>query len=352
MEGRLGKGATSRRAALLGYAFIGAVVLLTGELAARVFEAGRPDYGRARRIYAGVERPWERSRWVPHPTLGYFANPRHPDHCAWGYRGPCVSPEPEPGVLRVVALGASVTYGTGVRRWAESYPARLEEALRERGVRAEVVNVSAAGWTSAEILAAWQHMARPLRPAVVVADLGANDLWCYFGEVYRTDYYGCRAPLQEMPSNPGSLVRASSLAGFLGLLLHGGPVLELNDYVPGFRPPSLRLSRPWERGELAIRANTRALVTLIRAEGARALVLPIAANPSYGGGSTFEAESLEAVRRNAREVSEEAAKAGATVAEDWAAGLGAERFADEIHLDAEGERLKAEAVAARLASML
>src|SRR5262245_31299623 len=53
---------------------------------------------------------------------------------------------------RIVALGASNTYGKGVAR-SEAYPAHLQRMLRAKGVQATVVNAGINGNTTGQMLA-------------------------------------------------------------------------------------------------------------------------------------------------------------------------------------------------------
>ncbi|HYG61370.1 MAG TPA: hypothetical protein VEL74_02210 [Thermoanaerobaculia bacterium] len=92
-----------------------------------------------------------------------------------GLRGPEVGPR-QPGTLRVLALGDSFTFGVGAQQ-EETYPARLEMVLRERGVRAEVLNAGAPGFGVPDAVAWYEAHGVPLQPDVaVLAVFMANDL--------------------------------------------------------------------------------------------------------------------------------------------------------------------------------
>ena len=91
------------------------------------------------------------------------------------------SPLPEVPVMgrevRIVALGDSLFAGYGLRR-GESYPAKLETALRARGINARIANAGVSGDTSAGGL---ERLAFTLRsqqqpPELVIISLGGNDL--------------------------------------------------------------------------------------------------------------------------------------------------------------------------------
>jgi acyl-CoA thioesterase-1 len=75
--------------------------------------------------------------------------------------------------IKIVALGGSSTYGQGVSR-TEAYPAKLEAALRAKGINATVSNAGISGDTSAGGLSRVDSAA-PAGTHVVIVELGIND---------------------------------------------------------------------------------------------------------------------------------------------------------------------------------
>lgn len=75
--------------------------------------------------------------------------------------------------ITVVCLGDSLTEGYGLAP-EQSYPHRLELALRERGLPVRVVNAGISGSTSASAASRLRWQLRS-RPEVVVIALGGND---------------------------------------------------------------------------------------------------------------------------------------------------------------------------------
>jgi lysophospholipase L1-like esterase len=75
-------------------------------------------------------------------TLTYRAN-------SLGFRGPDVPLEKEPGVVRIVGLGDSFTFGTGVR-YEDTFLHVLETILNEAdlGARFEVLNLGTSGYNT------------------------------------------------------------------------------------------------------------------------------------------------------------------------------------------------------------
>lgn len=79
---------------------------------------------------------------------------------------------------RILAIGDSLFAGYGLAGPADSYPARLEAALRARGVNARIANAGVSGDTSA---AGAQRFAfvlnsQPAKPDLVIVEFGGNDV--------------------------------------------------------------------------------------------------------------------------------------------------------------------------------
>ena len=77
----------------------------------------------------------------------------------------------------ILALGDSLFAGYGLRS-DQSYPARLEAALRSRGINARVANSGVSGNTTADGLArlAFTLDNQPRPPELVIICLGGNDM--------------------------------------------------------------------------------------------------------------------------------------------------------------------------------
>ena len=79
--------------------------------------------------------------------------------------------------LRIVALGDSLFAGYGLEP-GQSYPARLEAALRARGLNARITNAGVSGDTTAGGLGRLDFTlnSQPKPPALVIISLGGNDM--------------------------------------------------------------------------------------------------------------------------------------------------------------------------------
>ncbi|MEM7403641.1 MAG: SGNH/GDSL hydrolase family protein [Pseudomonadota bacterium] len=119
------------------------------------------------------------------PVLTWRPNPAFPEHDRNGFRNVRV-----PDRARIVALGDSQTYGTGVQP-SEAWPKQLEALLDE-----PVYSMAFGGWGPAH---SWLLIddALQLRPdVVVVAVYSGNDLYDAFDLVYKRG----QAPALKNPS--------------------------------------------------------------------------------------------------------------------------------------------------------
>lgn len=79
--------------------------------------------------------------------------------------------------VNILAFGDSLFAGYGVDK-SDSYPAKLESALRARGINASMVNAGVSGDTSAAGLQRLEFVleAQEVKPDLFVLELGGNDL--------------------------------------------------------------------------------------------------------------------------------------------------------------------------------
>lgn len=101
----------------------------------------------------------------PAPAPTQSASPAMPDL-------PVVGEE-----VSILALGDSLFAGYGVEP-GQSYPARLEAALRARGINAKITNAGVSGDTTAGGLQRLDFVLNGMKspPALVVVSLGGNDM--------------------------------------------------------------------------------------------------------------------------------------------------------------------------------
>jgi lysophospholipase L1-like esterase len=86
--------------------------------------------------------------------------------------------EASPASFRILCIGDSNTYGTGVER-SEAYPAQLERLLNERSgaARVEVTNLGVPGSNSSQVLHRLPRYVEIDEPDLVIVLIGVNDYW-------------------------------------------------------------------------------------------------------------------------------------------------------------------------------
>lgn len=192
-----------------------------------------------------------------------------------GFRGPAPAAKKPPGALRVVAVGNSSTFGWGVND-GETYPARLQELLRGRvaGRRVEVMNAGVPGYSSFQGTRLLAESVLPLAPDCVVLSFGFNDS----RRAATTDsaFAAARArPLARAARLAGQLVlyrtleRAIRRAGAGG----GGADGRLSPAAADRREVRVPV------GEFD--ARMREMLRMVRAAGARPILLAMVIPPEY-----------------------------------------------------------------------
>ena len=148
-----------------------------------------------------------------------------------GFRGRDFEVKKPAHVIRVIALGASSTFGFSDRD-DETYPNYLEEILNREWPgtdRFEVINLGIPHLTSGQILALFEAEALPLSPDVVTFYEGINDSWKspVWGKKVRIGRRVVRETLRRV-----SLLRA----GFLWLREHFITIILADGYMKRQRP--------------------------------------------------------------------------------------------------------------------
>ncbi|MEO6709333.1 MAG: GDSL-type esterase/lipase family protein [Planctomycetota bacterium] len=113
--------------------------------------------------------------WVPRPgvEVPYGAEQGEKINSA-GYRGPLRATQPPAGVVRILALGDSSTFGMGVP-YQDTWCAQLESLLVAQGVSAEVIDAGVIGFTIDQGLERYEALGRGLSPDIVIAAFGATN---------------------------------------------------------------------------------------------------------------------------------------------------------------------------------
>lgn len=204
-----------------------------------------------------------------HPYLPYFALPGEYGPVrinSWGGRGP--EPERPKRRIRILCFGGSTTFDMA-HPLEDTWPGRLQKML---GPRYEVVNAAQNGATSADTLVNYALLQSELKPDLVLALEGVNDLESSFFTGFRPDYAHRR---RKIPDEPYPIFRA--LPRWLD---YSAFWVSLRWALVGPRGELHALySRPgwydFEHGPFGLsvfRRNLRMLNALVRLDGARLIL--------------------------------------------------------------------------------
>lgn len=146
---------------------IGCLVIIVAEIAARAYGLGSPllyeitDYG---------------YRVAPDQSLSRFGNRLFYNH--QGLRSEPMADIPAPGIIRVLCLGDSITFGGAETPQDLTYPYLLEKILNTQnvGARYEVANASAGGW-AIENEEGWLRKHGIYSSRFVVLQVASHDLF-------------------------------------------------------------------------------------------------------------------------------------------------------------------------------
>ncbi len=282
-------------------------------------------------------------------------------HNAEGYRGKLVPLDRRPGVLRVLCLGGSTTYGSTVPLPSQTWPAVLEELLRSRlpagWSDVEVLNGGLSYGTSAELLTHYHFKYHYYRPDVVIVNEGGNDAEGHTRAYYHPDNSNWRFPvinLRPLPPRLRWLARSRFMSYvmlnvFYADQLAGGHLVDKDGVIPPapWFKINGRLAHDCEEipyDQLAFAHNMETLVREALFDGARVLLVPFRAAPG-----AYEAQrkhfELGQILRNERIFKDFADKYKLGFAPFPADVISSNNWTDHCHLNVEGERQKAAHIA-------
>jgi len=296
-----------------------------------------------------------------------YANERFGlQHNADGYRGQAVPLDKPPGVLRVLCLGGSTTYGGTVGRPEQAYPAVLEGLLRAdlpaAYTNVEVINGGLTWGTTAELLTHYHFKYHYYRPDLIIINTGGNDAEGYTLSYYHPDNSNWRQPMVNLRPLPRAWrwLARSRLASLLMLnvfyadQLYGGQFVipgGAKPAAPWFKPGGELLATPREipREHLSFLHNMDALIRAAQADRARVLLVPFRAAPQGYKSKPFE---LSQILRHETMLRELAEKYRTGYAPFPASVISPENWTDHCHLNVNGEREKAAHIAAYVNPLL
>lgn len=294
--------------------------------------------------------------YTPAPN---YKGAQHGYHNADGYRGKAVPLDKREGVLRVLCLGGSTTYGWTVAKPEEAYPAVLEEMLRTNlppgFTDVEVINAGLPWGTSAEILTHYHFKYHYYRPDLVIINTGGNDAEGYTFPYYHPDNSNWRQPLVNLHSMPvpwrwlarSYFMSYAILNIFYSDQFDGGQFASENGTPPAaawFRPGGELVSSPREipSSQLSFLYNMETLIRQIQSDGAKVLLVPFRAAPKGYRKKEFE---LSQILRHEKILQELSEKYQTGYAPFLASVISPQNWTDHCHLNAAGEVEKARHIA-------
>ena len=120
-------------------------------------------------------------QYSPHRYLGYYPSPNwekgNNAHNSLGFRGPEIDLIKSANAFRIVCIGGSTTYTTGVENFRKSYPYLLEKELHKQGFKnVEVINSGVGNWSTWESMINLQLRLLDLKPDLIVVYHATNDI--------------------------------------------------------------------------------------------------------------------------------------------------------------------------------
>jgi len=176
-------------------------VIIIDYITGRFYDFIAPDFGK-RNLELALNQSSDKQKPLkmsPHPYLTYVATPEfrsggYRQHNNMGYRNSDdTALEKSPSTIRILTLGGSTTYGTGVSNPQDSWPAQLEKLLNHSlskisDYRVQVVNGGIPWATSAELLNHYIFRDRYLNPDIVILHTGGNDIGPLKHDNYNPEY--------------------------------------------------------------------------------------------------------------------------------------------------------------------
>ena len=127
-------------------------------------------------VYSQAEINAKTSQFIGVPFLNFTLNPNLSDVSKQGFRGATVAIPKPPGIYRIIALGGSTTFGTGLTT-EETWPYQLQRLLQDQyGYQSvEVVNLGVPGYYSMNSVVNLATHGLALEPDLVIDNDGVND---------------------------------------------------------------------------------------------------------------------------------------------------------------------------------
>jgi lysophospholipase L1-like esterase len=323
---------------------------LAVELGVRIWLVFFASQEQAFKLRPLTEVPLTEQIYRAHPYTAYCLNEvyrsrdgrnRHNSH---GYRGDEITQPKPAGTYRILMLGGSTTYETGIADWRETTTVQMQRLLGERaGARpVEVINAGCGGWNSWESLIDLQFRGLALQPDLVIVYCGTNEVHARLvpHAAYKRDGSGFRKPW----SADSALWEHSLALRWCALrlsLIPRNSVADLTEIDHGKKKTEgeglLELNAPSYYAD-----NLEQMIALCRAKGVGIVLATWASCPDkqdYAATPIYQRGFAE-INQTTRAVAE---RSGALLYDHAPEMPTDERYwRDGNHVNAEGARIKAE----------
>jgi lysophospholipase L1-like esterase len=278
------------------------LVVITLELSGLFFLKRYPHYAKARVIMTGDNQQFilRGQNTVGQAYLLYIPAPLYKSsdgtlqHNEDGYRGAKIPLRRKKNTLRILFLGGSTTYGQYVHDPEKTYPEYVKTLLKKQLPKTiediEIINGGLVYGTSAELLTHYHFKYRYYQPDLVVINTGGNDSEAVVRNHYQPDYSHWRKPMirfRPLRKRTQWLMK-SRVVSVVVINLFFSDLFRINYFVSNETPlvswyvnqEGQKVDQPVVPDlELAFRANIRALVREIDADGSKVLLFAFRANP-------------------------------------------------------------------------
>lgn len=203
---------------------------------------------------------------------------------AHGFRNGPIAVERADGVARIAVLGGSAMLGRGVSREEACIQVAARE-LAAAGVACEAINAAVSGTTLAQGIERWLATVRPFRPDVVAAAFGADEEHDPALGASDLELIERRAPPPGVVARVARRLARESQIGQLAAWIGSGstPSIEPQE-TPAAGPFDPAGEPDWPRARRMsvddFAAGLRRLEAVVRADGARLVLVDLARRPS------------------------------------------------------------------------
>jgi len=144
--------------------------------------------------------------YSPHHYLNFYGTPNYISenglniHNSLGYRGGEIETPKPKNMFRIITIGGSTTYNTGIEFWKDDFARQLQEELKEKyeNENIEVINAGLGSWNTWESLINLEFKLIDLEPDMIIIYHGINDVTTRIvnPSVYKSDNSGLRKQWQ------------------------------------------------------------------------------------------------------------------------------------------------------------